>query len=151
MAARRLTESGLKKLAAARPLAGHNTQSEFLLVDLLAGIGGFRRAWDLLGIPVAGHLFSECKPEACRVIQAAWPDALSLGVMKNIHMKQVKQLRQKFSRVKYVFVGAGIVGPEEWKLVQVVLSLFQTVFVEADFFAIFETVPDADKDMVKEL
>ena len=50
-------------------------ESSFLLVSAFDGVGGLRRAWSLLRVPVAGYVSIECDPSAVRVVQSAWPHA----------------------------------------------------------------------------
>ncbi len=53
-------------------------------LDLFAGIGGFRLALDLAGIPASSHYYSEIDPYACKVYQKNFPDAHALGDIRSI-------------------------------------------------------------------
>ena len=47
---------------------------DFCLLALFDGIGGQRRALDLIGVCSALCVAAECLPPAVRVVKRAWPD-----------------------------------------------------------------------------
>jgi DNA (cytosine-5)-methyltransferase 1 len=53
-------------------------------LDLFAGIGGFRLALDIAGIPALSHYYSEIDPYACEVYQKNFPEAQALGDIRTI-------------------------------------------------------------------
>ena len=85
----------------------HLASEEFLLVGYFDGIGGLRRAWELLEIPCAGYIAIETDPAACRVTSAAWPAVEHWGDLLKITKDQAFALRRRYLRVTKVLAGGG--------------------------------------------
>ena len=62
-------------------------------LDLFSGIGGFRLALDLAGIPVAHTYFSEIDLYAVHIYQKNFPSAVGLGDIRSISGKELRRLR----------------------------------------------------------
>ena len=50
-----------------------------MLISLFDGIGGARRAFELLGLGLAGYCSAETHGPASRVARYAWPDIWEIG------------------------------------------------------------------------
>ena len=64
----------------------------FVLVESCAGIGGARRACELLGMAPALYIFNEVSVEAIRVVQQAWPDAVHMGSMEECTLDKLREV-----------------------------------------------------------
>ena len=74
-----LTDEGRRRLALAQRQAQLGIPLDhFCLIELFAGIGAGRRAFDLLGLTPGCHLVAEVEESACRVLARAYPDAIQL-------------------------------------------------------------------------
>eukprot|EP00438_Fugacium_kawagutii_P033880 Skav219422 [mRNA] locus=scaffold571:219333:222977:- [translate_table: standard] len=80
---------------------------QVLSIGLFDGIGGLRTALDVLGLPMAGHVSVEKSQEANRVVEAAFPDTITVGDINDIDEEMVKSWATRFSSVGIIVVGAG--------------------------------------------
>ena len=107
-ASTRLTEEGQ---AAAEALADGVEDSiladDLLVISLFDGIGGLRRALDLLRLRPALTLASETNAEARRVVTYAWPDVYELGPVEEITREKISSILAKKGNFTKVLVGGG--------------------------------------------
>ena len=80
---------------------------ELVLLSLFDGIGGQRRAMDLLGVAPALYISVECSDPATRVVRRAWPDAIHIKDVKEINAQSFYDWRAKRPRVKRLIISAG--------------------------------------------
>ncbi|CAK0844516.1 unnamed protein product, partial [Prorocentrum cordatum] len=92
---------------AARSKRGGRLQDEGVLSSLFGGIGGIRRALDMLGLSVAVYATSETDVEACRVARYAWPDMMELGDVQQLGEKGARRIRHRAPHARWVILGAG--------------------------------------------
>ena len=77
------------------------------LVELFAGVGGARRAFDLLGLEVAWHVSAELDPRARRVERAAWPDVQQFEDARLITAHSLREAPSKHVHLSVILVTAG--------------------------------------------
>ena len=77
------------------------------LVELFGGIGGGRRALEILGITPEFHVQFETNDEANRVVQTQYPDARCLGSVDNSSIMTFEMLSRSFVQTKYIVITAG--------------------------------------------
>lgn len=101
-----LTAAGLEALAERRP--GAVTPADELgLLELFSGIGGLRRALEMLGVRPGVYAAVE-KDEACqRVVRAAWPDVKGWLDVEAVGESELRQLVESGPRVRLWLVGGG--------------------------------------------
>ena len=157
---------------AKRAVAAHSscTVDELVLIGLFDGIGGARRALDLLGIAVAVYASSETDAEARRVCRYAWPDVLELGDVTAIGKEAIQKLGRMAPHATTVLITAGSpcqdvsalnhnrVGLEGsrsklfWEILRV-KQLVQDVWPETQVWLLVENVAsmdDASRDTISE-
>ena len=78
---RRSGEEALRSRLAALPNLFHQN---FVLMESCAGIGGARRACDLLGVRPALYMVNEVCPSAIAVLRHAWPAVEVLGTIEEL-------------------------------------------------------------------
>ena len=81
--------------------------SQVLSIGMFDGIAALRVALDCLGVPVAGHVSIEKNPEAQRVVESFFPDALMVGDIEDVDQEMVKSWALRFSSVSLIILGAG--------------------------------------------
>ena len=81
--------------------------NQILSIGLFDGISGLRVALDCLGLPIAGHISVEKCPEARRVVESFFPDALFVEDIELIDQEMVTQWALRFSGVSLILVGGG--------------------------------------------
>ena len=104
---RGLTELGRTAALADQRLPVQVASESFLLISAFDGIGGVRRAWDLLGLPVGCYASYETNRETIRVTSAAWPDVIPLGDITEVSLPQLQHLRQKVRNPKWGLLAGG--------------------------------------------
>ena len=77
------------------------------LLAVFDGIGGARRAFELMGCGLAVYLSSEADIPAMRVVQYAWPSRIDAGPIKGITGSKVASLLQPFPRLRVLYVIGG--------------------------------------------
>ena len=80
---------------------------QVLTVGLFDGVGALRVAADCLLLPMAGHVSSEVSREGSRVVEAHFPDSISVGKVENIDDGMVKDWACRYPNVGVVVVGGG--------------------------------------------
>ncbi|CAK0818913.1 unnamed protein product [Prorocentrum cordatum] len=90
-----------------RTAPNHRLQDEGVLLSLFDGIGGGRRALDMLGLSVAAYAASETDPEACRAVKYAWPDVVELGDVAKLSAQDIAKVRDRAPHVRWVLLFAG--------------------------------------------
>ena len=78
-----------------------------VLVSLFDGIGGLRRATDVLGLAVYGAAAVESNERCRRVTAHAWPDTVEFADVRGFGEVEIRGLRLKFPRATMVILGAG--------------------------------------------
>ena len=102
-----VTQQGLSSLAQARRGRHPKSGDEVVLFALFEGIGGARRALDMLNLQVALHLSSEVDEDACRVVKYTWPDAVEVGDVCAIAAEAVREWRQRAAMARWLLLVAG--------------------------------------------
>ena len=77
--ARSLTPSGTERLMAELTRVPGIFEGRVVLVESCCGIGGGRRAFDILGVKPVLYFAGDINESALRVIRHAWPDAILTG------------------------------------------------------------------------
>ncbi|CAK0842773.1 unnamed protein product, partial [Prorocentrum cordatum] len=103
----RLLPHGVEAAKASRRRQVGRLQDEGVLLSLFDGIGGGRRALDMLGLSVAVYAASETDPEACRVVKYAWPDVVELGDVTKLSAQDIAKIRDRAPHVRWVLLFAG--------------------------------------------
>jgi len=102
-----LTETGYnafrRELALAEGIGGDTVG----LVGGFEGIGGARRALEILGIRVTAHFSIEIDPRAQRVTAAAWPGATAVDDIKSVTVEQLREWLWKYPHLKLILVVGG--------------------------------------------
>ncbi len=70
-------------------------EEECLLVSAFDGIGGLRRAFDLIGLTPAAYVSSETDMAACRVERRAWGNVIEVGDIIKITDDQLPMQSKK--------------------------------------------------------
>ena len=78
-----------------------------LVVSVFDGIGSLRIALDAIGVEVAGYVSVESCPAARRVVESAFPMAISLADIREVSQEVVKQWAAAFPKVRGVLLGGG--------------------------------------------
>ncbi|CAK0802495.1 unnamed protein product, partial [Prorocentrum cordatum] len=92
----RIRPDGVAAARAASRRLVTDFRDEVVLLSLFDGIGGARRALDLLGLAPALFVSAEIDAEAKRVTKYAWPDVL-----------EAVAIRERVQHVKWILVVAG--------------------------------------------
>ena len=77
------------------------------LISCFEGIGGDRRAFELLGIEVAAHMTIELDGRARKVTATAWPGAEVHEDVRAVGQPQIQQWLQKHPHLRLLFVIGG--------------------------------------------
>ena len=77
------------------------------LIGLCDGIGGARRALDLLGVECALYASSEVDEAARKVVRAAWPSVVDLGDLTKIDKGMLLALRSKAPHLRLLLITLG--------------------------------------------
>ena len=102
-----LSRLGEERLGCAIRTTGAMRTLPVGLVELFGGIGGGRRALEILGITPEFHVHFETNEEANRVVQTQYPDARCLGSIDNATFQMFDTLARSFVQTKYIIVTAG--------------------------------------------
>eukprot|EP00971_Amphidinium_carterae_P321828 6397415-Amphidinium_carterae.1 len=105
--ARRLTLEGEVAASHIQSCDDSASKRSVLLISLFDGIGGARRAWELLGLPLAAYISSEVDKSARRVVKRAWPEAIDWGDVHSITSERVRDLRVEQAEAQLVILCAG--------------------------------------------
>lgn len=76
-------------------------------VSLFDGIGAFRVALELLGLPVLGYVAIEKSEAARRVVERNYPGVIHCQDVVQIQLEDTKQWSMQFSQASLVLIGAG--------------------------------------------
>ena len=82
-------------------------RDEIGLISGFEGIGGDRRAFDLLGVEIAGHLTIEIDERARRVTAAAWPGAEVHIDIKAVTKEVIRLWIRQHPHLRYIYVAGG--------------------------------------------
>ena len=102
-----LTTAGEAAARATSRREAHPAADEFLLVSAFDGIGGARRSWDHLALPVGCHLSFEINPHAKRVVSARWPDSIAMGDITKVTAQKLIAHRQSVRNPKKGLLAGG--------------------------------------------
>ena len=80
---------------------------QLLSVGLFDGISALRVALDTLGVPVAGHISVEMSPEATRVVESFFPDAIHVSNIEEVSEDMCREWALRFPGVGLIIVGSG--------------------------------------------
>ncbi len=101
----------MEGLAAADRLLPHTrggiSRGRILAVSLFDGIGGMRRALDVLGVELCGHISSEISPEAIKIAQHSWLETWAVGDVTAIDDSIVYKAARRYDRADIVLIGGG--------------------------------------------
>ena len=101
----RLTCSGVRRARRLRSPAEQRSGSEFGIISLFDGVGGARRACELLDTPVGMFVSVELEPRRRRVVKAHWPHAVHFEDVTKIGLEEIRVLRRQFPRIKAILAG----------------------------------------------
>ena len=94
-----LLRMGLSSTGAARGTWG--------LIEMFAGIGGGRRAFELIKVEVAVHAACEIKPEAVSILRAQYPQCLQWGDARGVGVEHLLNFMNVGTRVTKVLIVSG--------------------------------------------
>ena len=94
-----LTDLGREALAYLTTSSQGPGRDEVVLIESFGGIGGARRAVDLLGVEIALHIHLEQDGAARKVSHAAWPDGHQFDDVKALDESQFEQLIADHPRI----------------------------------------------------
>eukprot|EP00438_Fugacium_kawagutii_P001024 Skav205832 [mRNA] locus=scaffold160:183177:189242:- [translate_table: standard] len=80
---------------------------QVLTVGLFDGIAALRVSTDILGLAVAGHISVEKMDTAQRVVEAHFPDTITVPAIEEVTEELVIQWSLRFSNVCLVLIGGG--------------------------------------------
>eukprot|EP00438_Fugacium_kawagutii_P010455 Skav232993 [mRNA] locus=scaffold387:64192:70081:+ [translate_table: standard] len=80
---------------------------QVLTVGLFDGIAALRVSTDILGLAVAGHISVEKMDTAQRVVEANFPDTITVPAIEQVTEELVIQWSLRFSNVCLVLIGGG--------------------------------------------
>eukprot|EP00438_Fugacium_kawagutii_P016411 Skav235392 [mRNA] locus=scaffold1262:478179:481154:- [translate_table: standard] len=80
---------------------------QVLSLGLFDGIAGLRIALDALNLPIAGHISVEMNESANRVVEAFFPDTITVADIQQIDDATVIGWALKFSNVGVIIIGSG--------------------------------------------
>ncbi|CAK0822773.1 unnamed protein product, partial [Prorocentrum cordatum] len=103
----RIRPDGVAAARAASRRLVTDFRDEVVLLSLFDGIGGARRALDLLGLTPALFVSAEIDAEAKRVTKYAWPDVLEVGDVCSSGFAEAVAIRERVPHVKWILVVAG--------------------------------------------
>ena len=93
-----LSDEGLAAARAIEEVIPEETEKQILdasddlcLLALFDGIGGQRRALDLIWVSPALDVAAECLAPAIRVVKRAWPDVIQIDDVKEITSEHFKE------------------------------------------------------------
>jgi hypothetical protein len=95
-----LTLLGAQKAAAVGSRAVDKSEDELIVFEAFAGVGGARRALDVLGVTAAAYVNSKTSQEALRILKRKWPDGVELGDITKIADQQLRDLRSRVVRLR---------------------------------------------------
>lgn len=81
--------------------------SAIVTVGLFDGLGALRVAADLLGVQVLGHVSVEKEPTARRVVEAHYPNTITVDLVENVDHEEIQKWATRFSQCCAVVLGAG--------------------------------------------
>ena len=85
-----LTQEGATALEELKNAELSPSSDKIGLVELFGGIGGARRALELLQVEPAVHVYVDNSPEATRVVAIAWPESVRHSMVEDITEEDVK-------------------------------------------------------------
>ena len=94
-------------LAGLRDSGCASGRDEVGLFAAFDGVGGARRAFELLNVELALYATSEIDVSANRVVERAWPDVRALGSIRDIDEKVLLDIRGGAPELKVLFFVAG--------------------------------------------
>ena len=103
----RLTASGMRRSRRLRSPVEQVSGTELGIFSLFDGIGGARRACELLDMPVGMFVSVEIEPRRQRVCKSHWPHVIHYSDVTKITAKEIRSLRRRFPRVKVLIAGGG--------------------------------------------
>ena len=105
--ATQLTAKGKRRAQGVRTPCELWSATELALVSLFDGVGGARRSWELLNLPVSVFIAVEQCPQRRRVCRNAWPHVVEYTQVEDITPQLVRTWANKYSRVRHVVAGGG--------------------------------------------
>ena len=76
-------------------------RDQVVLVECFAGIGGARRAFELLGVEVAVHVAIESDDQAVRVLKAAWPDVIHYPDVRAFGLDELREIASRHTGIAF--------------------------------------------------
>jgi len=104
---RNMTDVGLARLNSGIRAAGGSRANGLCAVETFAGIGGMRRALEILGVVPALYLHAEVDEGANRVVQSNYPDQVALGDVTRLSEVQLRGIVRMHPEVTHVLHGYG--------------------------------------------
>ena len=79
----------------------------FVLVAPFDGIGGARRALELLDLPPAVYISFEIDPECSKLVKERWPDVYQFGDLNGVSSKELKLVLDRHPQLRVGLVVGG--------------------------------------------
>ena len=67
-------------------------EQEFVLIAAYDGIGGARRAMEILGVEPTLYVSIECDLKCQEVVKRAWPDVISFGLIEETQELRISEV-----------------------------------------------------------
>ena len=126
--------------AAKRCLAGDlgTGRDHVGLLSLCDGIGGARRALELLNVEVCGYASCEHGEAARRIVKVAWPDVVDLGPLTEISSQSLQRWRSSMVHLRVLIVSVSANSIELLQDALEVVRLAEEVFEGVVLFRMVE-------------
>ena len=102
-----LTPQGRRKACRLREPTEHSAASELGLLSLFCGIGGLRRAFELLDVPVAVFVSVELEEDRRRVCKGAYPHVVHRSDVTKVDKSDILEWRARFPHLRVLVTGGG--------------------------------------------
>ena len=102
-----LTEEGHALLRRRRAATRGQARDGILLIELFGGIGGSRRAFELLGVEVECYIHADSSAEAQRVCQDRWPEAVLVSDVAEVQEELLVEVARRHPNIQLVVVCGG--------------------------------------------
>ena len=108
--ARSLTDLGRATARAVGSTEVPASEESLIVVGVFDGIGGLRRALELIHVNPRCYLSLEIDRACVRVLSAAWPDVVQLGDARGVSTQKLLAIRQQHPRLREGLFGSSCCG-----------------------------------------
>ena len=81
--------------------------NKIMLVECFGGIAGARRAFEVLGVPVACHVHIDLAADAPAVTKLAWPEVVCFGDIELVGKRELEALHQELPDIASIYNTGG--------------------------------------------